>query len=129
MGLDRRSPWISNRRGEGLLYDAWPLRRVCYLIMTVFAGCQLGRTIFVVPIQSHVAHAVHWLRAVPAAVIDRHVVDHVVHDKRSHVLRPVPGTRNQSDTELGFITPTVSRKGLWQQDPGGRVEGRYLSTW
>lgn len=64
---------------------------------------QLGRTILVVAVQSDVAYAVHRLRSVPAAVVDRHVADHVVDDQRSHVLRSVPGTRHEFDTELGFV--------------------------
>lgn len=65
-----------------------------------------------VVVQSHVAHAVHRLRPFPAAVVDGHVADHVVHDQRRHVLRPVPGARHQSDTESGLVPPAVPRKGL-----------------
>lgn len=78
------------------------------------AGRSLGGKIFVVVVQSHVAHAVHRLRPFPAAVVDGHVADHVVHDQRRHVLRPVPGARHQSDTESGLVPPTVPRKGLWR---------------
>lgn len=74
-----------------------------------------------VVVQSHVAHAVHRLRPFPAAVVDGHVADHVVHDQRRHVLRPVPGARHQSDTELGLVPPTVPRKGLeFRARIGGR---------
>lgn len=63
------------------------------------------------PLQSDVPHAVHWLRAFSTTIAHRHVADHAVHDIWCYMLRTVSRTRNQLDTELGFVAPTVQRKG------------------
>lgn len=47
-------------------------------------------------VQGDVAHAVHRLRAVSAAVAHGHVAHHAVYDLGSHLLRALPRSRHQS---------------------------------
>ena len=70
-------------------------------------------------VQSHVPHVMHRLRPVPAAILDGHVVDHVVHDQWRHLLRPLPGTRHQPDPEPGLVPKAVPRKGTVPLDHPG----------
>lgn len=74
-------------------------------------GGILAGTVLVGAVQGHVAHAVHRLRPFPAPIADRHVADHAVDDFGRHMLRPLPGSRNQSNPEFGLVAAPVPRKG------------------
>lgn len=62
-------------------------------------------------LQGHVPHAVHRLRALPAAEPDGPVADHDLHDLGRDLLRALHRPRHQPDPVAGLLPPPVPRAG------------------
>lgn len=62
-------------------------------------------------IQGYVSHALHRVWSFSTSVSHWHVADHVVHDLRGHVLRPLPRSRHQSHPESWLLPKAISWKG------------------
>lgn len=95
-----------------------------FLSMFLFvAGYLLVRTVLVGNVQGYVSHAVYWVWTLSAAILNRYVVNNVVHDVWGLLLFFVPGSRHQPHTQSGLIPTTIPGKGAsdWNLLPGPQL--------
>lgn len=89
--------WVSinELQVKHLIYLTCQKRQV---IDSLHTECRLVRSVFVVSVQGHVSHALHWLWPLPASKFERHVAHTGQHDFGCYLLRLVPGPYHQFDS-------------------------------
>ena len=83
-----------------------------FLLLLLLPGLVLAGAILMGPFQSHVAHALHRIRKVSTAVLDRHVAHYAQHDQRCYLLCTFPRTRDQPHSVARFLKKTIPREGM-----------------